>query len=109
MIFSDVSFHIVVCLEGLVIPSPPSRVGSAISSLAELLNAFWPVIDGRRKKKKKKKKKKVFFFFLFFFFFFFLFIFLFFIFYIYFLLILIMIIIHNKQLQNNGIQLYTIK
>ena len=47
MIFSDVSFHIVVCLEGLVIPSPPSRVGSAISSLAELLNAFWPVIDGR--------------------------------------------------------------
>ena len=47
VIFFDVSFHIVVCLEGLVIPSPPSRVGSAISSLAELLNAFWPVIDGR--------------------------------------------------------------
>ena len=33
VIFSDVSFHVAVCSEGLVIRSPPSRVGSAINSL----------------------------------------------------------------------------
>ena len=47
VIFSDVSFQVAVCSEGLVIPSPPSRVGSAINSLVELLKAFWPVRDGR--------------------------------------------------------------
>lgn len=31
------------CLDGSLIPRPPSRTGKAISSLIELIKASWPI------------------------------------------------------------------
>ena len=47
VIFSDALLWDVLWREGLVIPSPPRRTGSAMRSLFVSLNAAWPVRDGR--------------------------------------------------------------